>query len=206
MGNATSVTRICDYVKDQIGAKLLFPGNRVAEEELAHAMNTSRTTVRSAIQRLNYEGLVEIVPNYGAFVVKPTVNDIKQAYLVRTALETEAVRLASGRMSKHALDRMNKSMELQTELCGHFSMSEYVNLNRDFHWEIVKAADNVYLEKYLNELLNKMVIYLMFYDTSVDNSKSLLRHARLLEALEKGEPEKAVDALKDDILLGNALF
>lgn len=206
MGNATSVSQICDYVKEQIVAKLLFPGNRVAEEELAHAMNTSRTTVRSAIQRLNYEGLVEIVPNYGAFVVKPTVNDIKQAYLVRTVLETEAVKLASGRMSGHALDRMNRSMELQTELCGHFSMSEYVNLNRDFHWEIVKAADNVYLEKYLNELLNKMVIYLMFYDTSVDNSKSLLRHARLLTALEKGEADKAVDALKDDILLGNALF
>ncbi len=205
MSNATSVKRICDYVKEQIVSKSLFPGNRIAEEELARAMNTSRTTVRSAIMHLSYEGFVEMIPNYGAFVAKPTLSDIKQAYVVRTALETQAVRLTANHINATSLAKLHKNLEAQIALKNHFSMGEYANLNREFHWEIVKAADNPYIEKYLNEILNKMVIYLIFYDNSISNAKSILSHRKILEAIEAHDARAAEEAVAEDILIGNSL-
>lgn len=205
MGNAVSAERVCDYVKEQIVSKTLFPGNRLVEEELARAMNTSRTTVRTAIMRLSYEGFAEMVPNYGAFVAKPTLTDMKQAYAVRAVLETEAIKLAAGRIGEEALERLRANMQAQNALLGNFSMARYVELNRAFHWEIVKAAENPYLEKYMNELLNKMMIYLIFYDPSVDNIKSWRSHAKILAALESRDDVAAAAALVEDILIGNNL-
>jgi DNA-binding GntR family transcriptional regulator len=205
MSNATSVKSICDYVKEQIVSKSLFPGNRIAEEELARAMDTSRTTVRSAITRLSYEGFVEMVPNCGAFVAKPTLSDIKQAYVVRTALEVQAVRLAADHINTASLVKLHKNLEAQRALQNQFAMGEYAYLNREFHWEIVKAAGNPYIEKYLNEILNKMVIYLIFYDSSVNNSKSLVSHQEILEAIEKHDARAAEEAVVEDILIGNSL-
>ncbi len=205
MSNATSVKRICDHVKEQIISKALFPGNRVTEEDLAKAMNTSRTTVRSAITRLSYEGFVEIVPNCGAFVARPTLSDIRQAYVVRTALETQAVRLTANHIEPDSLAKLHKNLEAQEVLTRHFSMSEYAYLNREFHWEIVKAANNPYIEKYLNEILNKMVLYLIFYDSSLNNNKSLISHAKIVEAIERHDARTAEEAVMEDILIGNSL-
>lgn len=206
MGNAVSAERICEHVKEQIISKTLFPGNRVAEEELAKAMHTSRTTVRAAITRLSYEGFVEIVPNYGAFVAKPTVADMREAYDVRAVLEAQAVKLAAGRIDKTSLLRLHENLKAQRALMTDFSMSRYVYLNREFHWEIVKSAGNPYLEKYMNELLNKMVIHLIFYDNSMDNSQSYISHSRILAALEQRDCDAAEEALVEDILIGNKLL
>lgn len=205
MSNATSVKRICDYVKEQIISKALFPGNRVAEEDLAKAMNTSRTTVRSAITRLSYEGFVEIIPNCGAFVARPTLNDIRQAYVVRAALEMQAVRLSADHIDPAALVRLRRNLEAQEALTHRFSMSEYAHLNREFHWEIVKEAKNPYIEKYLNEILNKMVIYLIFYDSSVNCTKSVINHTKLVDAIERHDARTAEDAVMEDILIGTFL-
>ncbi|HOG01042.1 MAG: putative HTH-type transcriptional regulator YdfH [Firmicutes bacterium ADurb.Bin248] len=205
MSNATAVRRICDHVKEQIVSKSLFPGNRIAEEELAKAMGTSRTTVRSAITRLSYEGVVEMVPNCGAFVAKPTLGDIRQAYIVRTALETQAVRLTANRISAASLAKLHKNLEEQRALLRHFSMGQYAYLNRGFHWEIVCAAENPYIEKYMNEILNKMEIYLIFYDSSIENTRSLASHQRILEAIEAHDARAAEDAVVEDILIGNSL-
>ena len=135
MAGSVSAQAVYDYVRDRIIRKELFPGNRVLEEELATAMHTSRTTVRRAITRLNYEGLVDLVSNYGAFVAKPTAADMNHVFAVRTILECEAARLAVPRITEEALERMEKNLEVQRQLTGRFSMTEYVTLNRDFHWE-----------------------------------------------------------------------
>lgn len=48
---------------------------------------TSRTSIRPALLRLKYEGLVEMIPNRGAFVAKPNEEDLRQVYRVREVLE-----------------------------------------------------------------------------------------------------------------------
>ena len=188
MAGSVSAQAVYDYVRDRIIRKELFPGNRVLEEELATAMHTSRTTVRRAITRLNYEGLVDLVPNYGAFVAKPTAADMNHVFAVRTILECEAARLAVPRITGEALERMEKNL------------TEYVTLNRDFHWEILQAADNEYIEKFCHELFNKSAIFLIFYDQTGTNQESIRTHDALLRALRERDTEAAVEASKADIV------
>ena len=75
------------YVKNQIVGKSMFPGNRIIEDDIIRETGTSRTSIRPALLRLKYEGLVEMIPNRGAFVAKPSEEDLRQVYRVREVLE-----------------------------------------------------------------------------------------------------------------------
>ena len=57
-----------EYIRNKIITKTVFPGNRIIEEEIVHELGVSRTSIRTAMQRLQYEGFLEIVPNKGAHI------------------------------------------------------------------------------------------------------------------------------------------
>ena len=204
MAGSTSVQQVYDYVREKIISKELFPGNRIVEEDLARAMHTSRTTVRGAITRMSYDGLIDLVPNCGAFVAKPTFVDMNHVYAVRTVLEVEATRLAVHRITDAALVRMEQNFEEQLRLTQAYSMSKYEELNRSFHWEIIQAAENEYIEKFLHELFNKTAIFLTFYDQTGTNRESNRTHKNLLEALKRRDEAAAIEATKADIVCAAA--
>ena len=199
MAQRVSAQRVYDYVREMIVSKELFPGNRIVEEELADALHTSRTTVRNGIAALSYNGLVDVIPHYGTFVTTPSFADMTQVYSVRIVLETEAIRQAIPLLSEANLKRMEDNLQAQRELTTNYSMARYVDLNTDFHEEILRASSNIYLQKYLRELFNKTAVFLTFYDTSINNSDSLISHERLFDALSRKDEQAAIEALKQDI-------
>ena len=198
MASNTGIQDVYDHVKQKIISREFFPGNRIVEEDLASEMGTSRTTVRSAISRLAFDGLVDVVPKKGTYVAKPTMEDMEEVYELRRILESEAVRKAVPRIGEDALKRMEECIADQVELEKHYNMQEYVKINRAFHSEIARASGNAYLEKFLDELFNKTAIFLTFYDRSVTNLDSIETHTKILNAIREGDTEKAVEGIIED--------
>ena len=66
---------------------------RLDERRLSEQLNISRTPVREALARLEQEGLVEIVPRRGVFIVKKTKAEVMEMITVWAALESMAARL-----------------------------------------------------------------------------------------------------------------
>lgn len=198
-GNPADI--VYEYVKNQIVTKSLYPGNRIIEEDLARETGVSRTPIRSALVRLAYEGLVVQQPNKGSFVAKPSFTDLRQVYEIRAVLEVGAFRAAIQRRSDESVLLMEQNMEKQRHLGSIFNMSDYVRLNREFHWIITMEAQNAYYEKYLNELYNKVGTYLLFWDSSTTNTLSLETHELIYEAFRDRDEKKGVKALLEDIQL-----
>lgn len=69
----------------------LKPGQRLVERELIEQLGVSRTTVREAIRELASEGLVTVVPQRGAMVSAPSLEEAIDLYEVRAALESLVV-------------------------------------------------------------------------------------------------------------------
>lgn len=198
-GNPADI--VYEYVKNQIATKSLYPGNRIIEEDLARETGVSRTPIRSALVRLAYEGLVVQQPNKGSFVAKPSFTDLRQVYEIRAVLEVGAFRAAIQRRSDESVLLMEQNMEKQRHLGSIFNMSDYVRLNREFHWIITMEAQNAYYEKYLNELYNKVGTYLLFWDSSTTNTLSLETHELIYKAFRDRDEKKGVKALLEDIQL-----
>ena len=198
-GNPADI--VYEYIKYQIVTKAMQPGTRIVEEDLVRETGVSRTPVRSALMRLAYDGLIQQQPNRGAVVAKPSATDLRQVYEARAVLEVGAFRAAVHRRSDESVLQMEQNLQKQQDLTNLFNMTEYVRLNREFHWIITMEAQNAYYEKYLNELQNKVATYLLFWDSSTTNSLSLDLHLRIFEAFRDRDEQKGVLALMEDLQL-----
>ena len=176
----------------------MFPGNRIIEDDIIRETGTSRTSIRPALLRLKYEGLVEMIPNRGAFVAKPSEEDLRQVYRVREVLEHGMLEDAIRHRTEAQLRAMEENLKAQEVLTQHYSRQEYVTLNHTFHWLVVEASANKYYEKYLNELYNKINTYVIFYDQSSDNN-SIVSHTMIYEALRDRDLEKGLLGLRERV-------
>src|SRR5580658_8176768 len=73
----------------------LLPDEPLSEYRLAEQLQLSRTPVREALKRLEFEGLVRFVLNRGAFVAGLSVRDLVEIYQLREQLESFAARIAA---------------------------------------------------------------------------------------------------------------
>jgi DNA-binding GntR family transcriptional regulator len=198
----TPADKVYNYIKDQIVTRRLYPGNRIIEEDVAEALGVSRTPIRAALSRLANVGLVEQIPNRGSYVSKPSEEDFRSVFEARKLLETEAFRKALHAHTEGTVELLKENLARQEALEARFDLNEYVSLNRTFHLLLTRDAGNPYYEKYLDELYNKLSTYLLFWDTSADNSRSLQSHKRMFEAFCAKDEEAGLAALLEDIGLG----
>ena len=99
LDNRTLWEQVRDRLREDILAGRLEPGTELSEVALARDFGTSRGPLREALGRLASEGLVTITPRRGAVVTQLSRQEFIDAYQVREALETLAVRLAVPLMS-----------------------------------------------------------------------------------------------------------
>lgn len=188
-----------EYLKEAIINKVFFPGNRLIEEDIVRETGVSRTSVRTALNRLRYEGIVEGTPNRGMMVTRFHPNDIKSVFQIRESLEVGAFSLSIERISPAAVDRMREYNEELRKVSENFSISDFVKYNRSFHWEIALASGNRYYQKYLDEVYNTIAVCLLFYNSSMDDQRSVKLHEDLIRAIE----EKDFMAGKQAIIADN---
>lgn len=188
-----------EYLKEAIINKVFFPGNRLIEEDIVRETGVSRTSVRTALNRLRYEGIVEGTHNRGMMVTRFHPNDIKSVFQIRESLEVGAFSLAIERISPAAVDRMREYNEELRKVSENFSISDFVKYNRSFHWEIALASGNRYYQKYLDEVYNTIAVCLLFYNSSMDDQRSVKLHEDLIRAIE----EKDFMAGKQAIIADN---
>src|SRR6187549_1985974 len=94
----TSV-EIADWIRGQIRRRRLVPGQRLIEPDIIRQTGGSRFKVREALQRLAAEGLVDVEEYRGASVRNATMDEVRQLYHARGAMEgicaADFTRLAS---------------------------------------------------------------------------------------------------------------
>ncbi len=94
------------------------PGVRINVEMLARELGVSRTPLWEAVRRLEQEGLVENIPNRGAFMVEMTLEKALDMFQVRQALDSLAGRLAAEHMNQRTLKKMDRCLREQLQVVG----------------------------------------------------------------------------------------
>ena len=129
-------------LRDHIVEARIAEGERVPERQLCALFGVSRTPLREALKVLAAEGLVELLPNRGARVPKPSAEDIRALFDLMGGLESLAGRLACER----ATDALVAEVEqLQQDMYGCYlrrDMAGYFAINQRIHGAILQAAGN----------------------------------------------------------------
>ncbi|HPX70263.1 MAG TPA: GntR family transcriptional regulator [Bacillota bacterium] len=197
------VTRICNHIKAQIMSKEMFPGYRIIEDELASRLGVSRTPLRRAFAQLQYEGFLDIIPNRGTFVIKPTYDEIRRVYEARACLEEGLAASAVNHVTEEDIEDLEENYRKQVAMLDSFNIVDYSALNRDFHMRLAAISNNEYLKKYVEEIHNRIFVFLVYYDNSVNNAGSSVTHKTIIDALKNRDYESLIEGIRADASLGS---
>lgn len=131
----------------QIRTEILFyqlpPGSRVSEASLTRRFDLRQAAVRSALQRLMQEGLVEKADERNLRIAPLTLRDVQDIYGLRIILEPRAAELAAAAgLAASALERLRSISQSSYELTSHAQLVEFLSANREFNLTIASAAGN----------------------------------------------------------------
>ncbi len=198
--NVTLWERVYAHLRDEILANRLPPGAVLSEVPLAASLGVSRGPVREAIGRLAAEGLVTVRPRRGAVVSALTHEEFLQAYQVREALESLAIRLAVPRLEAGDLSSIDSIVERQTEAVERDDIETFFTLNNAFHQLFVNASGNAPLQDMYRQLIGHMGRYQMRSLALRGTVKrSVAEHRAIARACRAGDPERAERLLRNHI-------
>lgn len=187
-------------VRDMILGLELSPGSRVREDELQARLRIGRTPLREALQRLAYEGLLQIFPRRLIVVAKFGIEDLRQVYEARSALEPAAASLAA-RHFGHATDEDAAALEGE-RLADHrlVDVADFLARNLAFHRFVARLSNNVLLQADIEHILtlNHWLWNLSYRSRGVRHVYPL-DHDPIIDAIQRGDAPAAEAAMRRDV-------
>ena len=183
--------RVCEELRQNILSGVYRPGEKLDVSKLADQYSVSRTPLRDALNQLQREGFVEVVPRVGYFISRITIKDIEDIFQLRLILETTSAELAAGTISSEELNYLERLS--RRYVAGNLeSYKEFLAENRDFHYHVALATGNQRLAEVVDNLLTQMQrLLLQRLDLRENADEMLAEHHRLLEAFRARDEQTA---------------
>ena len=201
--NQSSEDLAYNKIKVAISKGYIKKGNKLKEVALAKSLGMSRATIKGAIKRLVFEGLAESSLHKGASVVNPSLEEIKQSFMVRAQLEKMATELASKVLTSRDIDELNQLIQKERDIFSARKLDQYYGINNTIHLKIAKKSNNKVLFHYVKELLQKTTIFLIlfdpFYQLLDGDNTSPDEHEEIVQWLEQKNGKKAGLAMEQHL-------
>jgi DNA-binding GntR family transcriptional regulator len=185
-------------LRDEILDGRLRAGERIHQEAVAERFGTSRLPVREALRQLQNEGLVVVLPNAGAHVVRLDQTELAEVYLLRERLEPLAVERAAVALGADHLATMRREAAWMEQNDPGGREAEWLAHDRAFHMASFASAGLPRLLTIIESLWNVAEQYRRAY-LSVRSGvlePTLLEHRLLVDALERHDGEDAARVLE----------
>ncbi len=192
IGYKTKAQVAYDSLREAILNGSLAPGRRLIGRTLAVGLGMSEIPVREAIQQLNREGLVALVPHAGARVSDLQVGGLAEILLIRSELEDLATRLAVGHLTHETFAHLERQMVEMDAIIASGNYESYGMMNRVFHRTIYDVIPYPQLRAIILHLWNqepRARSVFVLNPTRVRASHG--EHRAIIEALRAGDGERA---------------
>lgn len=212
-GLASKEKLIIAEIKSFINLKNLEPGEKLPSERLlAERINVTRGSIRNAIQKLEYYGILKSMPQSGTFIAdigRTAMNgmidqiltlptpDFKSLVETRIFLELKIVKFAAARHTEAdmaAIEDAQKNYREKT-LAGEDSVAEDLL----FHLAIAKAAHNASLNRLMLSITPQIITDFEKYHVCKNNTavSAIDEHQAIVSAIRSKNPTLAEEMMKE---------
>ena len=194
------INKIYNSLKEKISCGVIT--SRIIEQDIAEEYGVSRTPVREVIRELVKEGILISIPNLGTFVKQYTLQEIKNIYEIRIALESLAVSLATKRISEKERESLLKMAEEIENKRLEEDWSNVYELDKKFHKLIASYSRNSNLEKTLDDYDFKITCaYANLFQAERFTGDEFqgISHIKIAEAIKNKDSEEAERLIKAHI-------
>lgn len=178
---------IPQQVVESILSQKLKPGERLGEQDLAEVFGVSRTLVREALMQLQARGFVEVRPRKGWYVVEPSLDEARDAFAARRAVEGGMLRQTEGRPMQTVIRTLRRHINDEREAIKGADAATRAFILADFHVCLAECLGHRVLADMLRDLTARTTLVATLYQSSHDAGESCDDHAAIVNALEAGD-------------------
>jgi DNA-binding GntR family transcriptional regulator len=193
-----SSLRVAAYheIKRRIITTAYRPGEILNETLVAESLRIGRTPVHEALNRLALEGMVEIMPRKGIIVKPVSMDEMRELAQVRISNEVLCVSLAARRADNEALRAMRTILDAVPAAIAKRDVEAMMNLDRDFHCAVSRAARNRTLADVLLQLHERSLRFWFISLSAPRQMEQVQReHRAIFNAIRTHNPRAAARAV-----------
>lgn len=179
----------------------LAPGAPLRELALAEVFGVSRERVRKILQRLGNERLLALVPNRGAFVAEPTLEQARELYEARRILEGGIVGFLAPLLGSGDARRLREHLGLELAAMERQDRAEGVRLSAEFHYLLARATGSGAIEQSLQQLVSRTSMLVAVFEPARAMRCACEEHGEIVAALEAGDSAGAMKAMHRHLAL-----
>lgn len=200
-GESSKKTVVYDILKERIVRNELAPQQYLNENEICQELGISKTPVREALQHLERDKLVVIVPNKGCFVASISLDLIREVFEVREVFECAAARFAAGLAVK---DRFSELLSRHESFSAVDDAGVRKSLISGYqiHQAIIDAAGNSFLSGYYQAILAHILrirVHFLGRFESRRLHETVDEHRDVLNAIIDGDADGAERSMREHL-------
>ena len=190
-----------DALRDAIVRGDIAPDARLVESELSTTFDMSRGAVRTALIRLEQDGLVVREPHRGARVRRVSDEEAVEILQARAVLEGLAARQAAERIDGAGSARLQACLARQRRLLERGDLLAASDVNAELHGTLLELSGHRTAIRLISSLNAQTVRYQ--YRTILIPGRpaaSVAEHAAIVGAVTAGRPREAESAMRRHLL------
>lgn len=192
--------RIYDTIHEAVLDHRLPPGTKLKEVALAELFGVTRPVIRQVLLRLAHIKLVVIRPNRGAVVASPTVEESRDLFGARCAIETAVVDTLTSKITKDQINDLRAMVTREQDTYRRGDTRLGLKLSVEFHRVLADLAGNAVLAEFLDQLLSRTpLVVLARKGQGQQRICNLDEHSGILDAMAYGEAERAVRLMREHL-------
>jgi DNA-binding GntR family transcriptional regulator len=155
----------------------------------------SRAVIRKVFFRLAQRSVVELRPNRGAIVARPSVAETRMVFDTRRLIEKEIIALVAARGTKEQVRLLRAALRDEQRALSEGDRHKLLRLTGAFHVRLAEFTGNTILAGVVTDLVSRTSLIIALYEAHGSVACRSQDHAVLVECVEKREPERAARAL-----------
>jgi DNA-binding GntR family transcriptional regulator len=178
----------------------LKAGTKLVENPLAQIFRVSRERIRKVLHRLGAERRLEMIPNRGARVPRPTLDDVRSVYEAHRVLEAGVLVQLIRVLDDALLARLDAHLTEERGAANRGDRAASVRLSGAFHIHLVDALGNVDLSRFLRDLLSRSSVMVSVYEPATQSICAVDEHGAIVAALRARDVTRAIDVSREHFL------
>ncbi|TLS51008.1 GntR family transcriptional regulator [Paenibacillus antri] len=187
----------------------LKPGDFLTERMLVELLGMSRTPIRSALERLDVEGLAKYTPNKGLIVTEISLTQVVEIFDFRIAIESYiAKRLATRAWSSDDVSWFEDNLRVQRECIEVNDHARFTEADTAFHTKLADVYDNSEIARTmerLQDMLYRIALRVLRKDVNRIRS-SYEDHLRIFELIREGRGPEAASRMEEHLEYGKRIL
>lgn len=192
-----------DTIYERIYAAILEhrlpPGTKLVEERLAEIFDVSRARVREVLTRMAHEQIVDLYPQRGAFVAKPSIEQAHDVFEARRLIEPAVLRRLIDNLTPERVARLRQQQELEVDARRRDDKRAIVRLSGDFHMLLADLAGNSALARSMRELSSLTCLIIFLYDAPTATTCRADEHSQIIDAIAHRDAPRAEKLMLDHL-------